>query len=257
MSEIKKFDWKSQLEKDLNVYEFEKTLPGSKQTVRFKPITTKLLKKLLVYDNTTDQEIAENALDDIIVNSVISPSDFKIDDLFLQDRFSLLFEIRKKSKGESYEFDFKCDKCQGQVKQVVDLNSFKEIQLPAKYEKDIKISDSLTVEVDFITRAQQKEVYSFVKKIENSLVHKNQKLGELSLGVLARSIRAVKSGKDKDENISLEDAVYLLDSLPESKLEDFKKWFEVNHFGPVMKFTKRCFHCGHEEEIDVPLTEFF
>ena len=92
----------------LNVYEFNTTLPGSGEEVTFRPITTGQLKKLLIYENETDPMVIEGALDDLISSCIVN-EDFNINDLYLQDRFFLLVEIRKKSKGENYSFQYNCE----------------------------------------------------------------------------------------------------------------------------------------------------
>jgi hypothetical protein len=56
----------------VNVYEFECELPGSKQKVKFKPVTTGQIKKLLTYEKETNYVIQEQALDDLISSSVLS-----------------------------------------------------------------------------------------------------------------------------------------------------------------------------------------
>ena len=87
----------------VNVYDFTCELPGSKQTVQFKPVTTGQIKKLLSYENETNYVVQEQALDDLISSSVLSDG-FDIGELFIYDRLFLLLEIRKKTKGEILEF---------------------------------------------------------------------------------------------------------------------------------------------------------
>ena len=87
----------SDFKKYLNVYEFETTLPGSGVTIKFKPITTGQMKKLLVYENETDPSMVEEAMDELI-NSSVSTEGFDVKDVWLQDRFFLLVEIRRKTK---------------------------------------------------------------------------------------------------------------------------------------------------------------
>jgi hypothetical protein len=70
----------SDFKKYLNVYEFETTLPGSGEVIKYKPITTGQLKKLLIYEDDDDPSIIEEALDDLITSSVISEG-FDVTDL--------------------------------------------------------------------------------------------------------------------------------------------------------------------------------
>ena len=106
----------------LNVYEFSTVLEGSGETIRFKPLVTKQLKKLFVADAETNPDAGEAILDDLIKECVVN-EDFKVDDLYLLDRISLLFEIRKKSKGETISTTRKCGNCGLETLFNIDLNN--------------------------------------------------------------------------------------------------------------------------------------
>ena len=77
--DVKKVESGFDFRKYLNVYEFETTLPGTGDTVKFKPMTTGQLKKMLVYENSTNPMTVEKALDELISSSIIgSTSSFGI-----------------------------------------------------------------------------------------------------------------------------------------------------------------------------------
>ena len=99
----------------VNVYEFDCKLPGSGKVVNYKPITTGQMKKLLIYENETSPVVQEKALDSLISSSVID-KDFNINDLYLEDRFFLLVEMRKNTKGKTFTFPFECSKCKTSTK---------------------------------------------------------------------------------------------------------------------------------------------
>jgi len=115
----------------VNVYDFECELPGSKQVVKFKPVSTGQIKKLLTYENETNYVIQEQALDDLISSSVLSEG-FDIMELYIYDRLFLLIEIRKKTKGEIIEFQIKCPECDSQSLNRVDLNELELAKLDAE-----------------------------------------------------------------------------------------------------------------------------
>ena len=94
----------------LNIYNHIFTIPSSKKVVTYKPISTGQMKRLLIYENNKNPLIIEQVLDDLIIGCVITEG-FDIDVLTLQDRFDLLIEIRKQSKGNDYTFNFKCPTC--------------------------------------------------------------------------------------------------------------------------------------------------
>lgn len=105
----------------LNPYVFEAKLPGTGEDIKFKPITTRQLKRALLYENVEDIGKVEEALDEIITECVIT-ADFDIDKIYLQDRFFLLLELRKVTKGNMYTFQAICTDCGGQFMQTVNLS---------------------------------------------------------------------------------------------------------------------------------------
>ena len=107
----------------LNSYVFETVLPGSGETISFKPVTTGQLKKLLLYETSEDTLSIETALDEMIEECVIKPEDFDISDQYIQDRFFLLVEIRKATRGSMYNFQTICTSCSSQTQQVLNLSN--------------------------------------------------------------------------------------------------------------------------------------
>lgn len=105
----------------LNPYVFETKLPGVGDVVKLKPITTRQLKRALLYETVDDVGKIEEALDEIITECVVTPG-FNIDNIYLQDRFFLLVELRKITKGNNYTFQVICPECSGQFMQTVDLS---------------------------------------------------------------------------------------------------------------------------------------
>lgn len=106
----------------LNTYVFETDLPGSGLAVSFKPVTTGQIKRLLLYETTNDPLSIEAALDTLIEECVIKPENFKVSGLYIQDRFFLLVEIRKATRGATYMFQTECASCGSQTQQAINLS---------------------------------------------------------------------------------------------------------------------------------------
>ena len=242
----------SDLRSYINVYEFTTILPGTGREIKFKPITTNHIKKLLVYENETDPTIIETIMDELIMSSVIT-EDFNLDDLYLQDRYFLLLELRKKSKGSKYNTKYICDKCGSQNLVIIDLN---DLTIKNRIDGDniVKISDGLILYLKHITRGKQKEAYKTVSKNEMSDL---QYLSELGILTFAIGIQKIEAPNSIFENISLEDRKYFLENI---KLEDYEKireWYNNNDFGPELTKTIKCNGCDKEETIDIPIGDFF
>jgi hypothetical protein len=107
----------------INSFVFETELPGSGISVSFRPVTTGQIKKLLLYETTDDAMAIETALDEMINECVIKPEKFNTRDLYIQDRFYLLVEIRKATRGATYQFQTVCTSCGSQSQQNINLSN--------------------------------------------------------------------------------------------------------------------------------------
>lgn len=238
----------------LNIYEFETILPGSGETIRFKPVTTGELKKLLVYENEENESIIEEALDRLISSSVEN-EDFDIKNLYLQDRFFLLIEIRKKTKGESYNFTHNCKKCKSQTLQKINLNDLKVKKFEKEISKNVFVTENISVNLKHITRKDQIEAFLYIG--DDKIMSKLQKSTEAALYTYASGIEAIITPNGKEENINIPDKKYLLENISTGSYDKIKEWYEENNFGIDFKYKIKCIHCGNEETIEIPLDNFF
>jgi len=194
--------------KYLNVYEFESELPGSGETVKFKPLTTNNMKKLLQYEDEKNLYKISEALDELIKLSVVDEN-FDIDNMYLRDRFKLLIDIRKKTKGEQYSFSFNCPECGSQNMNGVNLD---ELQVKKK-DNDIgkiDIYEDVSLEVEHIKRKDEKEAISYISDIENLSESKVEI--EHWVNTIASSILSIETPEGKDEDLSFEDKKYIVEN---------------------------------------------
>ena len=236
----------------LDSYEFPYTLPGSGQELLIKPITTGQMKKVLVYEDETDPFVIEEALDKLITDCVTTP-DFNVETLYLQDRFSLLLEIRKVSKGDTYQFSWKCPKCKvdnmnGVVISGLDVKPFN------REDNIIPINERLKFEVDFPTRADQKDAIHRVKG--KPMGYREQQV-EVQTGTFANSVKKVHTPEAVLDNIPFDDKVFILDNISSDVFETFTTWFKEHDFGVDFVSDVMCISCQHKEKMDIPLSDFF
>jgi Zn finger protein HypA/HybF involved in hydrogenase expression len=284
----------SNFKRYINVYEFETVLPGNGKTVKFKPITTGQIKKLLMYENAEDQAIIETALDEILEGCVIG-EDFKVSDLYLQDRFFLLLEIRKVTKGNTYQFQTICPSCGSQSLQTVNLSEMpvklldfgkkkvkgsetppaqkkkksqplQEIKTeeisPEIVEKEIsepdivEVNDRIKVRMSLVTRGIQKQAMEWVKNTYPEAADAEKAIQTMT-AILALSIKGIITPDGEETDLSIEDRVYLLDALTEQEEVKLPKWFEKYDFGVDFSINIECPQCHHKSKRDVPLEDFF
>jgi len=236
----------------LNIYEFDTALAGTGERVAYKPITTGQLKKLLTFEDTTDPIIIDEALDKLI-SSCVTTEGFDIKNLYLQDRFSLLIEIRKVTKGTKYEFTYICEHCQSQIFQSVDLTKLKIIPYSTEIDYKIKLTEEISVNLDNIRRGEQIKAF---KQMPKGKLNDNQKIAELAILTHAAGVKSIDTPKGTVDNVSIKDAKYLLENIPTSAYDEIKNWYKEYDFGIDFTFTIKC-NCGHKEKKTIPLQNFF
>jgi len=248
--ENKKIDFRSYL----NNYEFSTELPGSGESVTFRPITTGQLKRLLVYENEENPIIIEEALDELISTS-ITDKKFDINELYLQDRFFLLVEIRRKSKGDMYMFQYTCKECRNQTLHKINLTDLKVKKLSKDLDNVVSIYDELSVRLEHTKRGSQKIAYNALK--DRPFVNENLRATEMAVATHATSIIGIITPDGEITDSTFEDRKYLLENIPAEKYVSIRKWFEDNDFGISFKYDIKCRDCGNVITVDIPVDNFF
>jgi hypothetical protein len=242
----------AKLSEYLNAYKFNTVLPGSNQIVNFKPISTFQLKEL-----ASAQGDPDDALDNLI-NSCVTDKGFNVKDLALQDRFFLLVELRKKSKGSAYNISYECSQCKSQVIQSIDLDKMKVKKLDKKLDYKIKLDDNITVEVALLSRNTANKAQSLVEQLIKDKVYKeDDKMMDESIMSYVLSIRKIITPAGDIESPDVETCMMLFKSGPLSFYDRISEWYEKLDFGMDFKFDMQCLHCQHKEEIQVTLENFF
>lgn len=259
----------------LNTFVFDTVLPGSGETIKFKPITTGQLKNMLLYENIDEPHKIEEALDQLIQECVVN-EDFNVDDLYLQDRFFLLVEIRKSSKGNTYSFQLKCSSCDSQSIINIDLNDLivkkfkgneqqnetlisvnkknKNKVIEDSFNDIIELENKLKLQLQFPTRGMQKEIFN--RLYNNKKITDIQRNVELITNLQAISIKSIilPDGETFD---NYHDRLYLSNNIRQIDQDKITDWLSQNDFGLDFTFTQKCSHCGKEIKRDIPLEDFF
>ena len=235
----------------LNCYEFDVTLPGSGESIKIKPIVTGQLKKLLVHENDDNPMLVDEILDELMTDSVVTKG-FKIDNLSLQDRFYLLVELRKISKGALYKFQMVCDKCKSQSLHAIDLNKLKVTKIPDDVNYDIKLDDNITITMSYITRGQQKKAFKKVKKTDSATMQ----MADMSTLSFASAIKSVTL-PDGGNDMTLDDGIYMVDNMTQGMYDSLTEWVHDNNYGVEFKSELVCSNCENKRELEIPLENFF
>jgi predicted Zn-ribbon and HTH transcriptional regulator len=237
----------------VNVYEFDCELPGSKEVVKFKPVTTGQIKQLLTYENETNYVIQEQALDDLISSSVLSDG-FNVDNLYLHDRMFLLLEIRKKTKGEVLEFQLTCPECNSQSINRVNLDALKLVQLEDESNVIVDL-EKIKVHLRHMKRGHQKadmKKHHFPKGMTNV-----QRAYIFQVLYHACAIDKIETPNSVDENIPMKDRIYFIENIPMGQMEKLQEVIDSMSFGWEMEHKVRCNHCGYERVEPIPMAQSF
>lgn len=241
-------------EKYLQSYEFVSILPGSQEEIKYRPLTTNDLKKVLVYENQQDPLLGEVILDQIVTSAVLNEQ-FSIDELYIQDRYFLFIELRKATKGTVHTFPYTCNNCSSQSIQKVDLDQLETKNLDREsIESVVELMDgNIKLEMDFITRKEQKEAYKTISKNLTS----TQKQVEMVIADIACSIKSITTPDGTDKDIPIKKKMESVGNLPGNQYDIIKNWFQENQFGIDLNVSMICPHCGEGDVTTMPLDNFF
>ena len=238
----------------VNIYDFKCDLPGSKESVQFKPVTTGQIKKLLTYENETNYVVQEQALDDLISSSVLSEG-FDVQEMYIYDRLFLLLEIRKKTKGEVLEFKLECDKCNSQSLNRINLDEL-GIKEPENLDNIIvELSNNIKVHLRHMKRKHQKQemLPRFFPKNAT-----DKQLGYMFQVLFhACAIEKIETPKGIDDELSLKDRIYFVEQIPMNEMEKIQEAVDGMGFGWKLEYDYVCQHCGYKTKEIIPIQQNF
>lgn len=243
----------------LNVFEFDCILPGTGQKVKFKPLTIGNIKQIASY--TEDDPSAgtlTNMFDEILKNSVVS-EDFDPMEIYLQDRYFLILEIRKKTKGEVVKFTLTCPECNSQSQQKLDFDAINVKKKRDDIDYNVPITEELTIKLRHLLRSEEKEIYDLWSEFKKAGKYETDSEADLDLAVLleAQSIESIITPDGEQEGITILDKKYLLENIPQPLYKKVANWYDEYDFGPEMTIKVKCPHCDFESEQDITNTNFF
>jgi hypothetical protein len=238
--------------KYLNVYKFNCVLPGSGETVHFKPITAAHFKKLLTV-NTDKLDAMTDAIYGLFQDLLI---DYDIDNMLIKDRPYVTLEIRKQTKGSDYSFQFNCPKCKSQSIINIDLDKAKVTKKPLDVDPEVVLDENITVFMKYLQIADEKEIFKHLD--ESSKVNDLAAESELALWMLAASIEYIKT-PDGKQRPSLLEKKYFVENIPNFLYDKILAWHDEFDFGVDMEIQAKCKNkdCQHTEKVDASPDNFF
>lgn len=242
----------SDLKKYLNVYEFDTNLPGSGVEVKYKGLSTNLMKKLLIFENEKDP-LKEEEIFDFLLKEVVL-NDVDVNDMYTLDRYFLFIKVRIATKGSLYQYTYTCPHCKSQSLQSIDLDQMM-VKKPKMLKKDrvLKlVNDQIIFEMDYPKRSTQKNVYKHISR----RLSDSEKVIDIRLADIVSHITKVTT-PDGDQELDVKELIDFVGDLPEKELDVIRDWQKKFHFGIDLTHINVCNGCKEEEERLIPLTNFF
>ena len=240
----------------MNVFEFSCILPGSGKRIRYKPMTVKALKSMLTQEGDISSAEAFTEMFDKLFNHCVLNEDFDPTNLFVFDRYVLLFEIRKHTKGETSEFQLKCPECKSQSVQKIDFEDIEILPVPDNIDYTVRLTEDLSVTMKYLTRADELMVFEIANE-ECRGMSATEKETDTVIWTTAASIDEIVTPQGPQPGITLYDKKYLLENLPQPLYREVQEWHDKYKFGPDLQVKIKCPHCKHEAKQDVTNLDFF
>ena len=224
----------------------------NQETIEVKQMTAKeedlltsraLLKKGLALDRV---------ISSIIVNKNINPNT-----LLVGDRNAILIAARVSGYGNSYETNVTCPNCSTVNKHMFDLNDLEIYHGDAVDSSEVTQNEDGTfttilprikVEATFRLLSGNDEK-NLLKQVENA---RKKRQEENSVTRQLRQIVVAVNGDTQQQNIN-----YVIDNMPSSDARHLRLMYELT--APDIDMTQdfTCSNCGHEQDMEVPLTADF
>lgn len=250
--EKKKFDPK----KLASIYEFETKLPGSRETIRFRPLTTGQLKRLLSFEGEEDPRVITFTLNDLMREVIVfKDGGYPVENMFIKDRPYLLLQMRNKTKGDKWKTAYECQECKSQNLLNVDFKNLKIKTLePEKVNYNITIFENLSLDLRFMKVQDEIDVYDFLGDVN----YKDKRTqAEMIILMYANTIENIYTSDGTYNDLSLADKKYFIEEMPTNVYEGIVNWHEENDYGADFTIKHKCISCNQETEINTSPDNFF
>jgi|GEM_PF-4134889 len=236
------------------IYEFDTTLPGTGIPVRFRPLKTGQIKKMLAYENEKDPLALSKMMNMVITEAVINKDDFDINDILIKDRAFLLWEMRNKTKGNMWETEYKCEKCGSQNLLVKDLSKFpiKKIDF-VNTNYIIDVFEDVKIQMRFLKVSDELEALTFIDNKMSDM----QKQAEITIILHSAGIDKIIKGDEEYTDLQLIDKKFFVEEMPTVVYEKISQWYKDNDYGTNFTIKNSCITCGNEIEFEATPDNFF
>ncbi len=195
----------------------------------------------------------DRVLDSVIMNKAIN-----VDNLLVGDKNAIIISTRVSGYGSDYTTNITCPNCTANQEYTFDLNDA-NVYGGSDSDEDISLTfnedgtfttklprTNLNVSFRLLTGADEK---SILAQMENA---RKRKRPEQNITLQLRSMITDVESNDTSEAIN-----YLIDNIPSIDARHLRLAYKIA--SPNIDLTQHfnCSECGHEQEMEVPLTADF
>ena len=230
------------------------------------PVTIKQLKMkdkkdLLKAVESEDKQVINKAIDVIIekYSSLANDEPVSAKSLVEEERQQILVEIKKISSFDSiFKTDLTCDNCKKETENVeVKYEDIKCTSFGSDKATEIETSNGkASIKIGHLTREDHINIGKYIKD------KKMEVKTDINYIYLASSKKSVIVSIDDMSNTvelpTIDEKIQLLDGLVVSDVEKISNYFNsCPEFGPSIKMKFKCKHCGHENDQEASILNFF
>lgn len=214
---------------------YELELPSTGQTINYRPFLVREEKLLVIALETEDSKQITNAIKNVIKNCILTKN-IKVETLPTFDIEYLFLNIRGKSVGEEVDVNIICPDDEETTVQVkINIDDI-QVQKNPEHSKQIKIDDSLAIEMKYPSLDQ------FIK---SNFDFTNDNNMEQSFDLVASCV----------EKIYTEEEIWTSSDVTKKEIVDFLEQMNSSQFKKIEKFFETMPKLSHEIKVKNPNTK--
>jgi hypothetical protein len=214
---------------------YELELPSTGQPIEYRPFLVREEKLLVIALETEDSKQITNAIKNVIKNCILTKN-IKVETLPTFDIEYLFLNIRGKSVGEEVDVNIICPDDEETTVQVkINIDDI-QVQKNPEHSKQIKIDDSLAIEMKYPSLDQ------FIK---SNFDFTNDNNMEQSFDLVASCV----------EKIYTEEEIWTSSDVTKKEIVDFLEQMNSAQFKKIEKFFETMPKLSHEIKVKNPNTK--
>jgi len=235
----------------VNASKYEAIIPSTGQVIEYRPFLVKEEKLLMVALESKDDKLIVRTMKDVLSSCIYDNID--INTLTTFDLEELFLRLRSKSVGEKVELKLKCEECDYENPQHVDLDKVTIGKVDIKSNNVIMVNDEVGVEFRYPSINELEQVKTVTD--ENNTHEQLEMMNDLI-------VKSIKSIFDNDNvypagDQSEEELIDFIESLNSSQFKNITEWLG-NMPALTHNIDYNCNKCGHENKLELRgLQSFF